>query len=182
MTVTTLRTMRTTRLALIAMTLCGLVCGRATADDAGQTGAAYAPYELGGRIDPLSLETQHGESGGIDAATKQVLFTRDMDAGKVVKAALAEGGRDLLERSGTVYVADVSAMPALIRRLFALPGLRRREYAMSLDTDGQTTSRIPRQPGKPTLIKLDALEIIGFEYPADADAVRAALTTAAPSH
>jgi len=136
---------------------------------------ADEPYKEGEQMAEIVLEDQHGETGTIDGDTRQVLFTRDMDAGDVVKAALAHDGAALLEAGGTVYLADISGMPSLVRYLFALPKLRKREYLMLLDFDGEATRRIPGKSGSATLIGLDGLKITGFRYLADTDEVTAAL-------
>ena len=121
------------------------------------------------------LEDQHGATGTIDDETRQVLFTRDMDAGDVVKAALAHDGAALLAAGGTVYVADISGMPSLVRRLFALPKMRKRENSMVPDTDGEATRRIPGKSGSATLIGLDGLKITSLRYLADIDELKATL-------
>jgi hypothetical protein len=144
---------------------------------AGSVGATE-PYKEGDRMAGVVLEDQHGTTGTIDGETRRVLFTRDMDAGDVVKAALAENGAVLLESGGTVYIADISGMPGLVRSLFALPKMRKRGYSMLLDVEGDATRRIPGESGSATLIDLDALEITGVRYVSDADELKAALGAA----
>jgi NADPH-dependent ferric siderophore reductase len=137
--------------------------------------SADEPYEEGEQMAEIALEDQHGVTGAIDADTRQVLFTRDMDAGDVVKAALAQNGAALLAASGTVYVADISGMPSLVRHLFALPKMRKRGYSMLLDVDGEATRRIPGKSGSATLISLNGLKITSFRYLAETDELKAAL-------
>lgn len=136
---------------------------------------AGEPYRLGELMAEIVLEDQHGVIGKVDGEIRQVLFTRDMDAGDAVKAALAEEGTSLLDARGTVYLADISGMPSLVRRLFALPGLRKRDYSMLLDVDGEVTRRIPGEAGRATLVGLDSLKITSVRYLATAEEVRAAL-------
>ncbi len=136
---------------------------------------ADGPYVVGDRLDEIALEDQHGVARKIDASTRQFVFTADMDAGDNVKSALAEDGAKLLAARPTSYVADISEMPALVRRLFAMPGLRKREYSMVLDTEGEATRRIPRRAGRATLVRLDELEIVELRYLATVDEVREAL-------
>jgi len=58
-------------------------------------------------IAPLALEDQHGKLQSVDAATRGVLFARDMDGGGLVREALRTDGLVLLGEAGPVYVADV---------------------------------------------------------------------------
>jgi hypothetical protein len=121
--------------------------------------AAAEPYVVGDRIEPVTLEDQHGTPHALDASVRLVLFSRDMDGGKVLKQSLADAPKDFLSTRDALYVADIEGMPALIARLFALPSMRRRPYPMLLDRDGTQTARLPAEEGKATLLFLDALRL-----------------------
>jgi hypothetical protein len=135
------------------------------------------PYAVGATLEPLELADQHGQLRRVDATRRALLFTRDMDAGEVLKQALASEGPAQLDGAGAVYVADVSGMPALVLRIFALRKMRERPYPMLLDRDGESSARLPAQPGKVTLLVLDALRIAEIRYPGTSDEVRAALAS-----
>jgi hypothetical protein len=138
------------------------------------------PVAVGETLEAIELTDQHGELRRVDASQRTVVFTRDMEAGDVLKQALATDGAALLERAGAAYVADVSGMPALVLRMFALRKLRQRPYPMLLDRDGTKTARLPAQPGKVSLIVLDALRVKDVRFLASAGEVRAALAARAP--
>ena len=132
-------------------------------------------YGVGSRIPPVSAEDQHGTPHRIDASVRIVLFSRDMPGGDVLKSALEESDPDLLDRAGAVYVADISRMPRLVTRLFALPGMRRRPLRMLLDRDGTLTRDFPDMEGKATLIHLDSLRVVRIEYIDSPELVRRSL-------
>jgi len=136
-----------------------------------QTTAAR-PYAVGDELPAVTLQDQHGEKHTLDTTTKIVVFSRDMDAGKVIKAALADDGASLLERAGAVYVTDISAMPGLISRLFAIPAMRKRAYTMWLDRDGASTARFPAAPGQATVIHLDRRRITRIDQTSSAEDLR----------
>jgi hypothetical protein len=121
-------------------------------------------YVVGSTLPELSLKDQHGEPHAIDEDVRGILFSRDMDGGGVLRKSLEEAGADLLKRTGSVYVADVSRMPGLVRRLFALPRLRRRGYPVLLDEDGSLTKDFPSAEGKGTLIELKGLRITRIRH------------------
>lgn len=133
----------------------------------------------GTQLPELTLNDQHDEPGHVDAATELVLFTRDMDASKIVKEALAENGDMLLENAGVAYIADVARMPRFVTRFFAVPAMRKRSYRMLLDRDGDATASFPTEEGHPTLIYLDGLTILRVEHLDSAWALRRALRAAA---
>jgi hypothetical protein len=129
----------------------------------------------------MSLEDQHGKPRRIDETARAILFARDMDGGGILKEALAESGPSLLEGAGAVYVADVSGMPRLIRRFFALPSMRRRAYTILIDVDGSVTERLPSAEGRATLMTLDALRLVRVTHFDSAADVRAALESTRPT-
>jgi len=133
------------------------------------------PFSVGDRIEPFSLEDQHGVRHSVDESTAVILFSRDMDGGKLLKEAFAEDESDPLEGLGAAYVADISGMPKLVAKLFALPSMRRRPYSMLLDRDGTTTARLPDVEGRATLLFLDRLEIERIEHVGSVEAIRGIL-------
>jgi hypothetical protein len=143
-------------------------------------GDAYAqPYVVGDAIEPFTLEDQHGKSHTVDASVKVILFSRDMDGGDVLKAGLADVEPGYLDGKSAVYVADISRMPGLVARMFAIPAMRDRPYAMLLDRDGKTTARLPAAEGQATLVFLDQLTVRRIANVEEAPAVRQELEGAA---
>ena len=106
------------------------------------------PYVVGDLIDAIALEDQRGDPGAVDASTRVVLFSRDMDGGDLLKEALAEVSADTLATRGAVYVSDISGMPAFVARMMAVPAMRRRPYDMLLDREGDVTARLPDAEGE----------------------------------
>ena len=147
----------TLRLALLVSCALALtLAGPARSDD--------APWQAGDRIEAFELADPHDAPGRVDETVRLVLFTADMDAGKVVQQALADPALQDLAAHGAAYVADVSRMPALVTRLFALPSMRRRPYRTLLDPGPGPTVRMPREPGKVTLLELDALTVRSVRF------------------
>ncbi len=140
-------------------------------------GAAHAaePYAVGDRIDPFTLEDQYGASHTVDDTASVILFSRDMGGGDFLKRALADAPEGFLAEHGAVYVADISGMPSIIARLFAVPSMRRRGYPMLLDRDGATTARLPDVPGKATLLFLEEGALVRVLHADSPDAVRRAV-------
>jgi hypothetical protein len=124
---------------------------------------------------PIALEDQHGRPGVVDAATRAVLLSRDMDGGSLVREALATDGAARLEQVGAVYVADVHAMPGLIRRVIAIPRMRERPYRVLLDTEGGPTSGLPAEEGKATWLRLDGLRVVEVRFLTSPEEIRAVL-------
>ena len=122
-----------------------------------------------------NIKDAHDRSIWIDAETAVVVFSRDMDGGALIKEALSNRDAADLQRLRAVYIADISGMPTLIARMFALPRMRKRAYPMLLDRDGAATRRLPDVEKHATLIFLDALRVIRIEHYDTAEALDRAL-------
>ena len=137
--------------------------------------ASAEPYAVGSTLPRTELPDQHGAVRVIDDSVRAVVFSRDMDAGKLVRAAFEKAGPDLLDRNGAVYVVNVTGMPAVIRSLFAMPALRRRPYRVLVDEEGVKTADFPGGATYPTVMVLDRLKVTSLYYPTNADALIALL-------
>jgi hypothetical protein len=128
--------------------------------------AKPTPLAVGDAIAPFELTDQHDKTHAVDAGVKVLLLSRDMDGGGVVRAALERQGDAaatfLAERSA-VYVADVSRMPGLVRRVIAIPRMRGRPYPVLLDQEGATTASLPSAEGKASVLWLDGLRLVRVE-------------------
>lgn len=131
------------------------------------------PLRVGDTLHELTLQDQHGAQRVVDATARMILFSRDMDGGDVLKSALAELPSGTLDTAHVAYVSDISGMPGLIARLFAVPSMRRRPYPMLLDRTGEATAFLPDEPGLASLIYLDRLQITRIEHLAEPEVVRA---------
>jgi hypothetical protein len=137
--------------------------------------AAAEPYAVGGTLRPFSLEDQHGDQAAVGERTRVLVFSRDMDAGDIVKGALADAEQRYLDEHGAVYVADISGMPALVSRMIAVPRMRERKYRVLLDRDGAVGRDLPYVGKRPTVVALDQLRIVAIEHPATAAELRETL-------
>ncbi len=140
--------------------------------------ARAAGLSVGDRIEPFSLEDQFGESRGVDDSVRLLLFSRDMKGGSLLKDAIEPEHAERIRRGEWAYVADISGMPGLIARIFAIPRMRRRPYPMLLDRTGSVTASLPDRDEEATLIHLDHLRITRIEHLSSPEAVRAALDQA----
>lgn len=137
-------------------------------------------YAVDSLVPPLELPDQHGELRTLDASLRAIVFSRDMEAGKIVKDAIAKGGPTLFERNRSVYIVDLAGMSPFVRRWFALPGLRLRPYRILVDEAGARTADVPSVEGRPTVLVLDDLRIALVQHPKDATELISILEPSAP--
>ncbi|WP_336334111.1 FAD/FMN-containing dehydrogenase [Pseudomonas putida] len=137
--------------------------------------------EPGDKLAPFTLLDQYDQAYSLAAETQILLVARDMDAAKLVKAALAEQPKGYLEARDAVFVADIQRMPALIGKLFAIPAMRDYSYRVLLDREGRVASRYPGADGQVQWLQLRQGVLVSQQAFADAAALKAALE-GAPRH
>jgi len=134
---------------------------------------------IGDPVPAIALRDQNGAELRVDPSTRILVFTRDMEGGKLTKEAFAEEGSTMLTKAGAVYLSDVSGMPALVRSMFAMPAMKKRPYPVAIDESGEATAALPSREGKVTILTLDAGRITAITFAASAAEVRAALVVPA---
>jgi len=137
-------------------------------------GAAESELAVGSALPPLSVNDQFDRPVVVDASTRLVLFAADKAAGDVATEAL-KAHPEVLAQQRLVYLADISGMPAVITRMFALPKMRDLPFPVGLVRDAQVTAALPRKAGTLTLLVLDQGTVRGIESLPDAAAVRTRL-------
>ena len=131
--------------------------------------AAAVMLAPGMPIPVITLADQHDVKASVGPETRMVIFARDMDAADIVEKALDGDGAALLLDAGALFVSDIAGMPGMIRKLVAVPAMRKRPYRILLDRDGIATANMPVEKGKVTVLHLDALKINAVEYVGSAE-------------
>ncbi|NOG31148.1 hypothetical protein HLB35_04085 [Halomonas sp. TBZ9] len=85
---------------------------------------------------------------------RHVLFSADMDANDLMEQSFGELDKGDFTAAGLVYVADISGMPRLVARLFAIPSLRDYPFRVLLARDAEQLAMLPRQEGAVSVISL----------------------------
>lgn len=120
--------------------------------------AEAAPLTEGSAMPTLSLNDQHDKPAAVSPQTRWVVFTAEKPVSDMVSAVLAAEPAGVADRLRLVYVADISGMPALVTRMFALPKLRELPFPIALVRDAAQDTQvadIPRVKGAATVLRLD---------------------------
>jgi len=114
-----------------------------------------ADIAVGAVFPELQLEDQHGEAATLPGNAPLLIFAADKSASDRVHRALEQRPRWLADHA-VPFLADISGMPSMITRMFALPAMRERPYRIFPVGDADRVSFIPRQKGQVTVVRLDA--------------------------
>jgi hypothetical protein len=140
-----------------------------------------APLASGAALPALQLRDQHDRPVTASASTRWLLFANEKAASDMASAVFAAEPAGVLDRLHLVYVADISGMPSLVTRMFALPKLRELPFPIGLVREPEQVAQVsrvaelPRQPGGVTLLRLSDGRVLETLAVRNAAELRAAL-------
>jgi hypothetical protein len=102
---------------------------------------ADKPFGVGSTV-AFTLPDQFGKTHTLSPETRTMVFAFTKATGHIIKAAMADKPEGYLEERKAVIVADISGMPTVIQNMFALPDLRKSNYAMLLIYDKNMAKRL----------------------------------------
>lgn len=143
-----------TRLSLLIL---GLVLSSTLLAQAGSLGPGLA-------LPALQLKDQHGGAWQIAADTRLVIFAAGRKASNIALEVLGQQPKDFLASRQAVYLADMSRMPGLVTRSFALPALREQPFRVGVSLEDQALDGWPRKEDMLTLLRVEGGRITSVEY------------------
>lgn len=155
------------RSALMCMSLCATL-------------ASAQPASVGDSLTPVTWQDQFEHPVPLTDATHVVIFVSEKPVSEWVTTCLSALPTDTLDRMKAVYVSDISAMPALITKAFALPKLRKLPFPIALARDTSEVSFLPHRPGTATWIRIQGRQVQSIQYLRDAAELDKAIAAAQP--
>ncbi|WP_024954765.1 hypothetical protein [Sulfurospirillum arcachonense] len=83
-----------------------------------------ASFKVSDTIGSFSLPDQFDKVHVVDNKAKIIIVSFEKDTGKLVNDFLASKEPSFLQEHKAVFIADISLMPSIITKLFALPKMR----------------------------------------------------------
>lgn len=96
--------------------------------------------EVGEAVPTFKINDQFEKAQVIKADAKNIIVAGDRDASEVIRDYLLKKGKGFLESNNSYYVADISGMPSLITKFFALPKMQDYPFSILLVTEEQSKS------------------------------------------
>jgi len=116
---------------------------------------------VGKSLVTLALKDQFDTPQIVKVNTKKVIFAFSKDMAHICNDYFATKPKKYLGENNTLFVADVSAAPSLIRSMFILPGLKDFKHTVLLLDDKQLAApyRSAMDVEKITVVYLDNKKI-----------------------
>lgn len=97
--------------------------------------------KVGSEID-FKLPDQFDKPHELTENTKMVIMVFSKPTGHTVKGFLKKQPKGFLESKRTLFVADISPMPVVIRNTFALPDFKKSDYSVLLIYDKKLAAKL----------------------------------------
>lgn len=124
---------------------------------------AGSTFSVGDKIGNFSLVNQFDEKQTIDSSVKTMLVSFEKGTGADVNEFLSQQSSDFLKQHHAVFIANISGMPMVITKMFALPKMRGYKHPVLLIYD-ENDSRFKSQEEKTTLYRLEDGVIKSIEF------------------
>lgn len=139
--------------------------------------SAQASEEALTKLAKIELADQFDKIQSVDENTKVLIFAHDMEGNDIVEQAFEPYNTAKLAEMNIVFLADISGMPSLIGKLFALPAMRDRAYPIVLDREGTLIEKFIVKDEQVTVMYLDSLVIKESKLVATPDELSSLLST-----
>jgi hypothetical protein len=111
-------------------------------------------FEINHNIGSFSLPNQFDEKQTVDSSIQTIVVSFEKGTGKEVNEFLSSKDKNFLKNHNAVFIANISGMPSIITKMFALPKMRDYKHSVLLIYD-ENDKRFKSQEGKSTVYKLE---------------------------
>lgn len=115
------------------------------------------------KLNNFSLANQFDEKKTIDSRINTIIVSFEKDTGKEVNEFLEQKTSDFLREHHAVFIANISGMPMIITKMFALPKMKNYKHEILLIYD-ENDDRFKAQEGMSTLYRLEDGVIKSIEF------------------
>lgn len=124
---------------------------------------ASAAFNEGDKIGNFSLLNQFDVKQTVDNSVETIVVSFEKDTGAQLNEFLSKQTPDFLQQHKAVFIANISGMPSIITKMFALPKMRNYKHSILLIYD-ESDVRFKSQEGKSTVYKLKDGIIQSIEF------------------
>lgn len=128
-------------------------------------GLLFAEIKVGDTFPKLNLVNQYNIPTQIKTkGSFTLILSFEKDVSSKVKKYLDTKEKGFLEANSMMYISDISKMPSLITRMFALPKMKKFSFQVSLIYDEKEAASIPRHKNQVTVIELQNNQIKKIDF------------------
>ena len=142
----------------------GLLFGFLALANTAHAGDSIKPLKVGNTLPPLTLKTQYGKNVTIGKEAKALLFAVEKAPSALINDFLLKQEVDYLVKNKAYFVADISGMPSMITKMFAIPKMKKHPYDILLAKNAAKVAFIPRKKQFVTVVKIAAGKVTAIMF------------------
>jgi len=123
---------------------------------------------VGDSTPTFAIKDQFEKAHTIAADTKTILVAADKATSEIMRDYFLTKEKGFLEANKAYYVADISGMPSLIAKFFALPKMKKYPFSILL-VDEDQTKEFTKKEGNITVYSVTDGKISDVKYIKNAD-------------
>jgi len=123
---------------------------------------------VGDSTPTFAIKDQFEKAHTIAADTKTILVAADKATSEIMRDYFLTKEKGFLEANKAYYVADISGMPSLIAKFFALPKMKKYPFSILL-VDEDQTKEFTKKEGNITVYSVTDGKISDIKYIKNAD-------------
>lgn len=118
---------------------------------------------IGDSVPSFEIKDQFEKMHKIAADTKTILVAADKDTSEILRDYFLAKDGNFLTTNKAYYVADISGMPSLISKFFALPKMKKYPFSVLL-VDEEQTKTFTKKEGNITVYTVNNGKITDIKY------------------
>ncbi|PIE71675.1 MAG: hypothetical protein CSA22_02295 [Deltaproteobacteria bacterium] len=119
--------------------------------------------QVGDPLPTFKIVDQFGKEQVLSSDTKTIMVTSSKVTSEIIKDYLLEKGKGFLERNSAYYVADISGMPSVISKLFAVPKMKDYPFSILL-VDKKQAKTFSKKEDQITIYTIENGKVLSINY------------------
>jgi hypothetical protein len=130
------------------------------------SGKVSQNIEIGKKLKDFTLKNQFDKEFSLQDSTKKVIFVFTKPTGHLVREYLLTKPQGFLEEKHILFIGDVSGMPGIIFKMFALPDFQKSKYSVLLIRDKEESKAFRNEEHKDEvmIIELDKKIVTAVKF------------------
>lgn len=123
-----------------------------------------SPISYAETVRQINLKDQWDIALPLTLETQWIIYSHHKTGGEWVHNVLTKLDLAPLKQYKLLYVADISAMPGIISRMFALPKMRDYVFRVALAEDAEGLEGWPKKENRITVMQLQSFNVKQVHY------------------
>ena len=126
-------------------------------------------------IAPFILNDQFGIEHNIEVRPKILICSFGKKTGKLISRYFEQRDKDYLIKYDIEMIADVSAIPSILRKTIILPKMKKYSFEILLSADKKFSNSFPQKSDNLTVIKMENGVVTEISFCSDEDELKDAI-------